>query len=118
MELSTSKIEKNFVFQEMELFSSKIKKFLIFPEMVLSSLIFFYISGRKFPCPKNKKNAPGNFFLFFSKKKKTLIFREMKLIYVFLSFLSYNSGNRTFLARKRKQNHSEKASYILENGIF
>ena len=117
MELSTSKIEKNFVFQEMELFSSKIKKFLIFPEMVLSSLTFFYISGRKFPCPKNKKNAPGFFFLFFS-KKKILIFCEMKLFYIFLSFLSYNSGNRTFLARKRKQNHSEKASYILENGIF
>ena len=42
----------------------------------------------------------------------------MKLFYIFLSFLSYNSGNRTFLAQKRKQNHSEKASYILENGIF
>ena len=73
MELSTSKIEKNFVFQEMELFSSKIKKFLIFPEMVLSSLTFFYILGRKFPCPKNKKNASG-FCFYFSPKKKFLYF--------------------------------------------
>ena len=86
MELSTSKIEKNFVFQEMELFSSKIKKFLIFPEMVLSSLTFFYISGRKFPCPKNKKNAPGFFFYFSPKKKNSYILRNETFLY-FLIFL-------------------------------
>ena len=85
MELSTSKIEKNFVFQEMELFSSKIKKFLIFPEMVLSSLTFFYILGRKFPCPKNKKNASG-FFFYFSPKKNSYILGNETFLY-FLIFL-------------------------------
>ena len=88
MELSTSKIEKNFVFQEMELFSSKIKKFLIFPEMVLSSLTFFYILGRKFPCPKNKKNASGFFFFFFPKKKFLYFGKWNFFIFSYLSYLT------------------------------
>ena len=41
MGLSSSKIKKILIFQEIELSSSNTKTFLIFLEMKLSSLIFF-----------------------------------------------------------------------------
>ena len=57
MKLSTSKIKKFLIFQEIELSSSKIKENFIFPKMELSSLIFFlYFRKGQSELKKKKKH--------------------------------------------------------------
>ena len=87
MELSSSKIKKFLIFQEMELSSSNIKKslifsqkkaFLIFREMKLSYILgnrnpekILYISENNFPGSKNEKTHS----LYIRKWKKFLYSR-------------------------------------------
>ena len=101
--------EKNFIFQGMELSSSKIKKFLIFQEIArngsnIKIFLYFFkrklflyfkkwnfsifqetscISGSNFPSPKSKKYPLLKSFLYFgemehpsSKLNKLLIFQH------------------------------------------
>ena len=55
MDISRSKIKKFLIFHEMELCSFKIEKFLVLLEMNFPASHFSYISGRKFSSLKNKK---------------------------------------------------------------
>ena len=66
MELSSFKIKKILLFQEIELSSSKIKKFLKFSEMEIPNLIFFLIFQEEtFQGRKIKKNLLIKTVLYF-----------------------------------------------------
>ena len=106
MELSSSKIKKFLIFQEIELFSPEINKVLIFSQKTF--FLYFrkwsclkktsYISGRNLQASKIKKNTQKKLIAFFQKKAFP-IFRETDL-----EKFPYISGNKTFLYI-RKQKH-------------
>ena len=137
MELSSSKIKKFRIFQEMELSSSKIKKFLIFQEMELSSskikkiLIFSqkyfswisgnetffkktcYISGRNFWTWKIKKPALEK-FIKFSQNMFFLHFGKWN----FLLFSMKRFSCKRFATLRIKKFRKIKKNPLWKNVIF
>ena len=99
MELSTSKIKKFLIFQEMELSGSNIKKFLIFSQkkafLIFQEMELFYILGngnpRKIPYILENGNPE-------------------KIIYI--------SGNETFLQFRKQNFQIFQERYILKPGIY
>ena len=102
---------ESFIYLKIELSRSNIKKFLIF-SLKRAVLIF-------------QETQTSKKFLIFSQKKVLLIFGKTKTLQKFLIFQETKtlkdflySGNRTFQARKKKKNDSEKIPYILVGGTF
>ena len=99
-------LKKFLIFPKMELSSSNINKILAFPQKK-AFLIFPEIEPCTFqPKLENKKNPPGEHFLYFRKQKPRQIFLDILKRKLFLYFRKRKPRN--FFLHSRKRNFLEK----------
>ena len=103
MELSGSKIKKVLIFQKIKLIARWLNNFLYFRKWNFLVSYFSYISGRKCPSPKNKKNLPWQFFFTFSQKKISLYFRKWNFLILSLKAFVLYFQILNFLALRIKK---------------
>ena len=90
MELSSSKIKKFFIFQEIELSGSNIKKFLTFSQ----KKPFTYILGNRTFCILGNGNPP-----------KKLIIQETELSYISRGFSKAQKTKISYISPKKVMNN-------------
>ena len=95
MELSSSKIKKFFIFQEIELSGSNIKKFLTFSQ----KKPFSYILGNRTFCILGNGTPPPP-----SPPQKKLIIQETELSYISGGFSNAQKTEISYISPKKVMN--------------